>query len=234
MPKARLTALAVDRFKPPAAGQIEYFDTHLPAFGLRISYSGTKAWIVMTRVNGKLTRITLGRHPAMSLTEAREKARAVVESAKAGKDPRLIEAEERRRKDQERRTTFDGVAALFMERYVERELRANTAREYRRVLQGPDTQDWRSRPIATLTKQDVLDLLHRIEERGSPAAANRALAYVSKFFNWCLEQDLVVANPTARVRALTSIRPRDRVLTSEELDWIWRALEGFPGWFGPL
>jgi len=85
MPKARLTALAVDRFKPPASGQIEYFDTHLPAFGLRISYSGTKAWIVMTRVNGKLTRITLGRHPAMSLTEAREKARAVVESAKAGK-----------------------------------------------------------------------------------------------------------------------------------------------------
>src|SRR4051812_999569 len=55
MPKARLTALAVDRCKPPATGQIEYFDTHLPAFGLRVSYSGTKAWIVMTRVHGKLT-----------------------------------------------------------------------------------------------------------------------------------------------------------------------------------
>src|SRR5215204_740478 len=113
MPKARLTALAVDRIKPPEAGQVEYFDTHLPAFGLRVSYSGTKAWIVMTRVGGKLTRITLGRHPAMSLTEVREKARAVVEIAKAGKDPRLIEAEVRRRKDEERRTTFDGVATMF-------------------------------------------------------------------------------------------------------------------------
>jgi len=67
-----------------------------------------------------------------------------------------------------------------MERYVERELRANTAREYRRVLQGPDTQDWHSRPISSLTKGDVTDLLGRIEERGSPAAANRALAYLSK------------------------------------------------------
>ena len=86
MPKARLTALAVDRFKPPAAGQIEYFDTHLPAFGLRISYSGTKAWIVMTRVNGKLTRVTLGRHPAMSLTEAREKGAVCGGERKAGKD----------------------------------------------------------------------------------------------------------------------------------------------------
>jgi site-specific recombinase XerD len=38
-----------------------------------------------------------------------------------------------------------------------------------------------------------------MEERGSPVAANRTLAYLSKFFNWCLEQDLVTANPTARV-----------------------------------
>src|SRR3954462_9410111 len=110
MSKACLTALAVDRIKPPEAGQIEYFDTHLPAFGLRVSYSGTKAWIVMTRVGGKLTRITLGRHPGMSLMEAREKARSAVENAKAGRDPRLIEAEERRQRDQERRTTFEGVA----------------------------------------------------------------------------------------------------------------------------
>src|SRR3954470_18089837 len=112
MPKARLTTLAVDRCKPPAIGQIEYFDTHLPAFGLRVSYSGTKAWIVMTRVNGKLTRITLGRHPGMSLTEARERARSVVQNAKAGRDPRLLEAEERRRKDQDCRTTFESVADL--------------------------------------------------------------------------------------------------------------------------
>src|SRR3954469_3716332 len=234
MPKARLTALAVDRIKPPEAGQIEYFDTHLPAFGLRVSYSGTKAWIVMTRVHGKLTRITLGRHPAMSLTEARKKARAAVEGAKAGSDPRLIEAEERRRKDQERRTTFDGVAAAFMERYVERELRPNTAREYRRVLQGPDTPDWRSRPISSLAKGDITDLLHRMEERGSPAAANRALAYLSKFFNWCIEQDLLAASPAARVRALSSVTARERVLAAEELSWIWTALDGYPGVFGPM
>src|SRR4051794_37149736 len=234
MPKARLTALAVDRFKLPANGQVEYFDTHLRAFGLRVSYSGTKAWIVMTRVNGKLTRITLGRHPGMSLTEAREKARSTVENAKAGRDPRLLEAEERRRKDQERRTTFEGVAALFMERYVDRELRPNTAREYRRILQGPDTRDWRSRPLSSLTKGDITDLLHRMEERGSPAAANRALAYLSKFFNWCIEQDLLTASPAARVRALSLVTSRERVLTSEELKWIWSALDGFPGVFGPM
>ncbi|WP_336492391.1 tyrosine-type recombinase/integrase [Methylobacterium nigriterrae] len=234
MPKLRLTAAAVERFRPPPSGQVDYFDSHLPAFGLRVSYSGTKAWVVMTRVERKLARITLGRHPALSLAEAREKARLVIERAKAGQDPRQIEAEARRKKDQERRTTFGGVAALFMERHVGRNLRPNTAREYRRVLQGPDTADWQQRPLTSLTKADVLDVLHRIEERGSRAAGNRTLAYLSKFFNWCLEQDLLMVSPASRVRPLSATRSRERVLTPDELIWIWRALAEWPSQFAAL
>ena len=81
MPKLRLTAAAIDRFQPPTSGQVEYYDTHLPAFGMRVSYSGAKAWFVMTRIDGKLTRITLGRYPALSLAEARDKARLATEHA---------------------------------------------------------------------------------------------------------------------------------------------------------
>src|SRR5215208_5160547 len=98
MPKLRLTATAVERFQAPKAGQVEYYDTLLPAFGLRVSYSGAKAWFVMTRVDRKLTRVTLGHYPSLSLAEARDKARRAVEPAKAGGDPRKVEAEERRRK----------------------------------------------------------------------------------------------------------------------------------------
>jgi integrase len=234
MPKTRLTAAAVERLRPPGAGQIEYFDTHLPAFGLRISYSGTKAWFVTTRVDGKLTRITLGRHPAITLAEARDNARQVIEQAKGGYDPRQIHAEAQRQKEKERRTTFGGIAELFMERHVERNLRPNTAREYRRILRGSDTQDWQPRPISSITIADVVDLLHRIEARGSPAAANRALAYLSKFFNWCLEQDHLNVSPTIRVRALTSTRSRERVLSPEELAWIWKGLDGWTSTFAAL
>jgi hypothetical protein len=41
MPKLRLTNAAVERFQPPPSGQVEYYDIHLPAFGLRVSYSGS-------------------------------------------------------------------------------------------------------------------------------------------------------------------------------------------------
>lgn len=60
MPTVKLTQVAVDRLKPPASGRIDYFDTQLPAFGLRVSSSGRKSWIVMYRVGGKLVRETLG------------------------------------------------------------------------------------------------------------------------------------------------------------------------------
>ena len=50
--------------------------------------SGTKAWFVMARVDRKLTRFTLGRYPATSLEEARERAREIISHLKAGRDPR--------------------------------------------------------------------------------------------------------------------------------------------------
>lgn len=234
MPKTRLTHAAVERLRPPPKGQVDHFDSHLPAFGLRVSYSGTKAFFVMTRVDHKLTRITIGRHPALSLADAREKARHIIVHAKAGQDPRQIEAEARRKKDQERRTTYGGVSALFMERHVERNLRPNTAREYRRTLHGPDTNHWLQRPLSSLTKADVLEVLHRMEERGSPAAGNRACAYLSKFFNWCLEQDLLLVSPTSGVRPLSAAHSRDRVLQPDELIWVWCALSEWPSQFSSL
>jgi integrase len=234
MPKLRLTSVAVDRLSAPQAGQTEYYDTYLPAFGLRVSYSGTKAWFLMTRVDGKLTRITLGRYPALSLAGARDKARQLLERAKAGDDPRRMEAEERHRKIRERHNTFEKVAALFMDHYVDRKLRPSTAREYRRILRGHDTQDWRSRPITSLDKLDVLELIQRIEARGAPAAANRSLAYISKFLNWCVEEELITANPADRIRAVSATSSRDRVLTEDELPCIVRTLQSFSWPFGPV
>src|SRR5438067_6400384 len=37
MPTIRLTQKAVDALKPPADGRVEYWDTHLPGFGLRVA-----------------------------------------------------------------------------------------------------------------------------------------------------------------------------------------------------
>ncbi len=234
MPTTNLTAAGVERLKPPSSGQVEYYDRRLPSFGLRLSYHGTKSWFVMTRLDGKLIRVTLGRHPALSLADAREEARRTTTLAAAGKDPRLIRSAAKHKRQEERRNTFASCADEFLERHVERRLRPSTQREYRRILKGSDTRAWRDRPISQIAKRNVLDVVEAIDARGSPGASKRALVYLRKFFNWCAERDIIATPPTDRIRPQHPEVKRDRVLLDEELRYLLCALEAERSVFGPL
>ncbi len=60
MARMKLTAMAVAQRKAPKSGQEDVYDKHLPGFGVRVSYTGTKTYFVMKRL-GKLRRFSLGR-----------------------------------------------------------------------------------------------------------------------------------------------------------------------------
>ena len=234
MPTISLSAAAIARMKPPNAGQVEYYDRRLPSFGVRLSYQGAKSWFVMTRLDGKLIRVTLGKYPALSLAEAREDARRVVNLASVGKDPRKVKAQAQEKRREDRRNTLGACADEFLERHVERRLRPSTQREYRRILRGQDTRVWHDRPISEITKRDVLDVLEGIEGRGSTGASKRALAYLRSFFNWCAERDIITTPPTDRLRSSHPEVKRDRVLSDAEIAYLLRALDLEQGVFAPL
>jgi len=52
LPKRALTAASVDRIKPPALGQAEYFDKGFPGLALRITYGGGKSFVFFYRIGG--------------------------------------------------------------------------------------------------------------------------------------------------------------------------------------
>lgn len=225
MPKLKLTAPAADRLKPPPKGQVEYFDALQPAFGLRVSYSGTKSWIVMTRVGGKQVRYTLGRYPAMSLATARTEARLALQKAAAGIDLRLekkkaIEAEAELKAD-----TFGARVEEFLKKHVDRSLRDSTRSEYTRVLTRGDLAKWHDRPIGSITKRDVIGLLDHIAHRGTPAAARTTFAYLRKFMNWCVDREILDQAPTDRIKAPGNATARDRTLSEREIPIVWQAVE---------
>jgi hypothetical protein len=88
MPTIRLTQRAVETLKPPATGRVEYWDSHLPGFGLRVAGSGRKTWVAMYRVDGQLVRETIGTLALIpSVAEARDRARESMQKARAGKNP---------------------------------------------------------------------------------------------------------------------------------------------------
>jgi integrase len=188
----------------------------------------------MTRLDGKLIRVTLGRCPALSLAEAREEARRVHNLAAAGKDPRQIRSEAKQKRRDDRRNSFGVCADEFLQKYAERQLRSSTQREYRRILRGRDTRAWRDHPVSEISKRDVLDVIEDIDARGSPGASKRALAYLRKFFNWCAERDIITMPPTDRIRSSHPEVKRDRVLTERELHYLLQALNAEQSIFAPL
>ena len=69
MPRSQLTDIGIRNLKPPAAGQVTYWDMALRGFAIRISQGGTRTFIVVHGENRK--RHTLGHYPLMSLAAAR-------------------------------------------------------------------------------------------------------------------------------------------------------------------
>ena len=84
MPRHKLTDAFLRNTKPPANSQFEYWDTLTPGFGVRVSYGAKKALQVLTRVNGKLQRFTLGAYPKLSLADARDQAERILRDAAKG------------------------------------------------------------------------------------------------------------------------------------------------------
>jgi integrase len=230
MPTTKLTALAVANIKPPAKGRLEYWDATLPGFGLRVTDKGAKSWTTLYRTHGKLRRLTLGHFPALSLAAARERAREALQAVELGNDPAAEKAETR---EAATANPFEAVIAEFVERHC----KARKNRGWRRQqvdLQREFLPYWRGRSIASIKREDILEVLDRIADRTSPVRANRYLALLKKLFSWAAERGYVDASPAAVVKPPGREVSRDRVLSDGELKTVWRACgeAGYP--FGDL
>ena len=233
MPTRKLTDLFVERAKPPPHGRIEYFDAAFPGLALRITDNGGKSWCAFYRFKGRLRRFTIGRYPAIKPAQARREAAAALERVREGVDP----AEEKRAQ-REMRTpetdTFGAVALDYVERHHGKNSRKSTYLEAKRDIERNVLPKWRNRPIASISRRDVLELIDGIIARGAEVQANRTLARLRALFNWAIEKDRVAVSPVARMKLPTQEHARDRVLSDDELRWLWRACDQ-AGWpFGPL
>lgn len=113
-----------------------------------------------------------------------------------------METERKRKKDAQARNTFEFLAEQFWESHVESNLKPTTASDYKRILFGVDTENWRTRPVASITKRDVLDVVEGIQKRAPGGAADNARAYLRKFFSWCVDREIINFSPVERIKRL--------------------------------
>jgi integrase len=230
MPTKKLTDLFAERAQSPARGRIEYFDSTFGGLSLRVTARGNKSWSLFYRLGGRLRRLTLGQFPAIKPAQARREAGAALERVRLGFDP----AEEKReRRLASEADTFARALEEYLA-YTSRHWAASTFKETKRVLEREPLRAWRDRPLGNISRCDVLRLLDAIVAAGAEIGANRTLAYLRALFNWAVKRGRLPSSPASGVDAPSKERTRDRVLSDDELRWLWGACEKIDWPFGPL
>jgi integrase len=192
---------------------------------------GTATWFLMVRLgNGKRTRIKLGGYPALGLSAARELARAKRFETVGGADPNAIKRETKRQAVRKRE--IERKLGDVLDQYERQKLsQLRHGGQARRAIDGNSglLRAFVSKSINEIERGDIVAAVRAHAER-APIAANRTLAFTKAFFNWCVDQEIVAANPAATIKRPTKERTRDRYHTLNELIEIWIAMGdlGYP------
>ncbi len=174
----RLTKRVVDLTHPGSAYRF-LWDSELKGFGLKVTPAGRKSFVAQhrNREDGRTRRLTIGSYGILTVEEARSEARRILGEAATGKDPASI------RRLARGGDRFGPVFEQFLKHHVDAKRKKRTAEEYRRTAKLHLLPRWTDRNLIELNRSDVVKL-HR-EMADAPYAANRSVALLSKFFNWC-------------------------------------------------
>ena len=212
---ARLTKRLVEKISPSDGRDSFVWDNDLKGFGVRVWPSGRRVYVVRYRTRHRRCRmITLGHHGILTAEAARDRAREVLATARAGKDP-SVRTEE---------VSFAETAQRYLAEHARPKKRPRSVREDERLLAAFLIPSFGKLPIDSITPADVAKLHSSMEQ--TPIQANRALACLSKIMGlserWGLRP--TGSNPCRHVQKYPE-KKRERYLSDEEIGRLGSVLE---------
>lgn len=127
----------------------DYYDSGCPKLICRISNTGNKSFVVMKKMpDGKTRRVTLGRFPDLSVSEARKMAQAALTDLAQGINPT-----EEKRKQRVRSITLQELLNKYLQ--DKSDLREASVLDYTKKL-NQGFSDWLNKPINEITRDMVL------------------------------------------------------------------------------
>jgi integrase len=219
MPK--LTAKSIENWKPQPKRQ-EIPDAGARGLYLIVQPSGIKSFAVRFRLAGKTHKLCLPR--STSLAEARKEAADAYATIEKGRDPGAIKKVAKAHATASAADTIEAVCTEYMKREGGG---LRTARDRERALQNHVYPVIGSRPVADVTRLELIRLLEKIgDDQGKKRAAGLVLAYLRRVFNWYATRHDTFKSPIVKgMYQRGNGTPRARVLNDEELRKVWAAGE---------
>ncbi|CAM8664562.1 XerC Integrase [Comamonadaceae bacterium] len=202
---------------------------------LQVSPMGSKRWFLKYRIDGKEKQLALGSYPAVSLSEARKARDAAKLKKSEGVDP--IQAR-KLDKLKNTRSTGDTFKAIALEWYAKQAPQWSASHAERTLRQlERDLFPWiGERPIAEIHSMELLQALHKVEERGAVETADRVRLVAGMVWEyWLPTADVRQRNITEGLKArLTPYRGKSFAAIVEPLRMgeLLRAIKSYKG--GPI
>ncbi len=205
MPK--LTALEVRNRKEPGrlpdGGGLSY----------EVTKSGIKRWMFRYRLDDKQQMYIIGRYPDLSLEKARIAHRAAQQLVKEGISPSLNRrakkqanrAKEHAEKDKRSRS-FEFMATEWIEQQ-----KGRWSHEHAVAVLGTLRNDVfvkiGDKPVDSISPPDVLNVIRRIEKRGSLEIARKVLQRMNAVFRYAIQTGRATYNPAADMQGVLKAKP---------------------------
>jgi len=198
---------------------------------LLLAPSGGKWWRLKYQYAGKEKLLSLGTYPDVSLAKARrlrDEARQLVAD---GEDPSAQRQEEKRAKVEAAANDFATVAREWLE---------NVKPKWAAVYHSDTGKRFEAfvfpalgrRPIAQVTPKELLDVLRKIEARGTVETAHKVARACGQVFRYGIVTGRCERNPAADLRGALKARPKVKhmaALPAAELPDFLRKIEAYDG-----
>jgi integrase len=194
----------------PESKQRTYFDDNPRGFGVRVGPGGAKTFVLVC--GAARERITIGRYPIISLSEARTEAKRILAERTLGaKRPRHVR--------------FETALTEFGSQHCDRKNRPSTAKETKRVLRKHFLPPFRRKYLEEITDADIGKIIEGLSD--APSAANHAFTAARTFFRWVAKppRRYIPYSPMSGMSLPFTPVKRKRVLTDREIAAVWRTAE---------
>jgi len=226
-PTKPLTFIEVDKAKPDTKTKYLFDGDGLY---LEVTPKGNKLWRFKYRISGKPKLISFGCYPDISLAEARQCRQEARNKVANGIDPSDLRKEVKAAKVSNE-LTFEVVAREWFSKN-EPVWSASHIRTVKSRLERDVFPEIGKKPIAEISRGEVIALLDKVQARGVIETADRIKMYCGQIFRYALNMEKIQFNPVSDMRDVIAKREQGNhaaITDPKRLAELLRAIYDYSG-----
>lgn len=225
-----LTDSQIKRLKPSDTCTPSRPDKHSDGNNLRlwVRSTGSKVWVCDYKYADKRQSLTIGKYPAMSLADARQRNQQIKDLIAQGINPK--HDKKRQQADNDGSRAFDNIAQRWHDDRKAHIAPTTYSRDYSQYQR--DIKPFIGHMnIEDITAPDVLAIGKAIEARGATDMARRAMRQTGQIFKQAIREGLVTHNPANDLTEALKphkVKHHSRI-TSQQLPKLLQDIDAYGG-----